>query len=371
MSPVTQYVFDGTKWQNEVHTSRSRPGKATTEGVGARDHLVLGEYKPGPTTAGLIKGYPLTQVNTPMTYSQVGTATKPYVIENKQFNDRVTVKGKYLAFKNCWFRGSPTDNIELVKAYDSTVGQTLYVDCLFQAQAPQWATAGFKGGYQVTLSRCEFRGVIDGVAYVNPHNNYTEDQGFKIYGCWFHDLALFSPDPGAWGGIYDNAGHVDLVQLRGGSNFHFKGNNFDGHLDPAVAQASTPSVDHAELDSNGRPTGKTIHVRGNPHYPKSTPQSPPSSTQLATMSVFMLSPKLGPLKDVTIEKNWIDGGIYSFNFANYTTDGTNIVIRDNVWGRSMYAGPTCTILAKQELKLTLTGNTFASDGSSANIRKRG
>ena len=369
MSPVTQYIFDGTKWQNEVRTGRRTVGPRAT--ATSRSSLVLGAYKPGRGTAGLLEGVALTQVNTTMTYSQVGTVSAPFVVSNKQFNDRVTVKGKYIRFENCWFRGSPTTNGECVKAYDSTVGQTTYQDCLFEAQKPQWGTVGFKGGYQVTLSRCEFTGVIDGIAYINPHNNYAEDQGFKVYGCWFHDLALFSPDPGAWGGIYDNSGHVDLIQLRGGANMHFKGNNLDGHLNPSIAQASVVSEDRAEIGADGQPTGKIIHVRGNPHYPRASPQLPPTRVQLATMSCFMFSPKLGPMKDVIIENNWIDGGTYSLVLANYTTDVTNLVVRNNVWGRDMYAGRTATILAKLETPITLTGNTFADDGSSANLRKRG
>ena len=373
MSPVTQFVFDGQKWQNEVRTERVSAATRSTTRTSTVDRstLVLGSYKPDATTAGLLPGVSLVDVNSAMTYTAGGTATSWMVVENKKFNDRVTIKAKYITFKNCWFRGSPTQNVEVVKAYDPTVGALKFVDCLIKAQAPQWATAGFKGGYQVTLERCEITGVIDGVAYVNPHNNYTEDQGFKMYGCWLHDLALFSPDPGAWGGIYDNAGHVDLIQLRGGANMHFKGNNFDGFVDPALGAASVHSVDRPEIGTNGQPTGKIIHERGNPHYPIASPQLPPTKKQLATMSVFMFSPKLGPLKNVMIEQNWINGGNYSMNFAGYTTEVSNIVIRNNTWGRDMYGGRIATILAKLETPLTISGNKFADDGADANMRKRG
>jgi hypothetical protein len=353
MSPVTQYIFDGTKWQNEVRTERSTVSRTGT----TRSGLVPGAYKPGPGTAGLLEGVALTPIDTTMTYSQFGTASAPIVVANKQFNNRVSVNGKYIQFKNCWFRGSPTDNKDLVTSTNANIANVLFEDCLFRAQKPQWATAAVRGGHHTTFSRCEFRGCIDGIAHTNSQG-YTGDQSLNVYGCWFHDMAYFSPDPGAAGGVYDNASHVDLLQIRGGQNFHFKGNNFDAMLDPAIGQANMPSQDRPEMDANGQPTGKTLHITGNKYYPN-----------MAATSVLMASPKLGELKNVVLENNWINGGSYSLNFGPNTT-GT-VTIRNNKWGRDMRGGRTATTIAQYEMPLNPTGNTFLDDGSPANMVKRG
>jgi hypothetical protein len=330
VSPVTQYIYDGNKWQNEVRTERK---SESTAAVSPRSSLVLGSYKPGAGTAGLLAGVPLEQVNTTMTY------------------------GKYIQFKNCWFRGSPTENKDLVTSTNANISNILFEDCLFRAQKPQWATAAVRGGHHTTFSRCEFRGCVDGISQANSQG-YTGDQAIKVYGCWFHNMAYFSPDPGAAGGVYDNASHVDLIQIRGGMNFHFKGNNFDAMLDPAIGQASTPSQDKPELDANGQPTGKTLHISGNKYYP-----------HLAATSVLMCSPMLGELKNVVMENNWINGGSYSINMGGFVS-GT-VTIKNNKWGRDMRLGRTATIIAQRGMPLTISGNTFSDDGTAANMCKWG
>jgi len=357
MSGVSQFVFDGKTWLDE------RPSvQAVGSGVSvasSRSNLVIGSYKPGFGTAGLLtSASQLTQVSGPQTFNQVGTASSPYVVQNKQFNDRVSVNGKHIVFRNCYFRGSATENRDCITSTNAGCLGIRFEDCLIKPQHPQWAVAAVRGGHHTTFLRCEVRGAIDGIAHTNS-GGHSGDQAMRIYGCWFHDMAYFSPDPGAAGGKYDNASHVDLVQLRGGGGFHFKGNNFDGFLDPNIGQADVPSVDRPEYDSDGNPTGRTLHITGNKYWPN-----------LATTSVVMLSPALNQITGFKFEHNWVNGGSYSINFGDHT-NGSNIAITNNRWGRGMRCGPTATVIAKSNLPITLDGNTFWDNNADADIRKAG
>jgi hypothetical protein len=356
MSRVSQYIFTGSGWQDE--NGPSVTVAASTRSAVSRDGLVLGQYKPNTETAGLVAGVTLAPVNTKMTYGQYGTASARIVVENKQFNDRVSVNGKYLTFKNCWFRGSASENIDCVTSTNANCEGIVFQDCLFYPQHPQWAVAAVRGGHHTTFSRCEVRGTIDGIAHTNSAG-YSGPQALYVYGCWFHDMAYFSPDPGAAGGKYDNASHVDLIQLRGGGDFHFKGNNFDGRLDPNIGQSNTPSVDKPEYDSAGNPTGKILHITGNKYYP-----------DMATTSVLMCSPPLAQINGLLMEHNWINGGAFSINMGSHT-NATAITVRDNYWGRDMRLGTTATTIAQLPLPMSITSNTFGDDGSPANMRARG
>ncbi len=180
-----------------------------------------------------------------------------------------------------------------------------------------------------------------------------------VHGCYFHDLAYFSPEPTR--APSDNASHSDCIQIRGGSNVYIRYNTFAARLDPTIGAASKPSVDGK--DSSGNP----IHISGNKYYP-----------DMNATSALMVSPYLAPFHEIYVERNWIDGGSVSINFADVGgTVGadTGLYVRDNKWGRSMRSGETVTVIAKDALansgELHISGNTFEDTGAPANFRMRG
>lgn len=434
--PLSQLSWDGVKWQGygvpDVEVDLSLP---------TRDSLEYGTYKPEDnTTAGLLPGVVLT--NGPastVTYSQVGTTESPYVVENIRFRDQVFISNAaYITFKNCWFQGAPNPtgtNMECVRAVNANNRNIVFQDCLFKAQNPNYATSGIKGGHHTTFLRCEFTEVVDGIAFVNNGGHTANtDQSMYVIGCWFHDLAYISPDLDAAGGIQDNAGHVDCIQLRGGYNHYIMGNNFDGFISPTVGQGYTQTDDEYEWSTRGDNTTSPVtyagnnrwgvsgvqlvrHNTGNKYYyyhdltspdpiteyamfikhaPAGQPQTQaawsaahpnrtlayPYPQWAANTSIIMLSPWLGDIS-LLMEHNWINGGAYSVNCGDGTAvsaggsmdlNGTvtpGITIRNNHWGREMRSGVTATVLAKAALPLTITGNTFWDNGAAANMRKNG
>jgi hypothetical protein len=75
------------------------------------------------------------------------------------------------------------------------------------------------------------------------------------------------------------------------------------------------------------------------------------------VSTILIGPDLGPISDVLIEGNWLDGG----NFTLYL-DGSSIVVRKNRFGRSYVYG-----LASVKGNITQDGNVFDDTGESVTL----
>jgi len=337
-----------------------------TGGTVSRDQLVLGQYKPSAATTGVIPGTTLTDVTTATAYTQSGTADSPIIIENKRFLNKVNINGcSYLTFRNCEFHSvansTTTAAITSTNFYNSNLR---FEDCLITQQSPlSEGAVGVQGGHNSTFLRCEFKDVGDGIALVHSQgtwaNAHDGPMNLTVLGCYFHDLAYFSPEPTR--APDDNASHCDCIQIRGGSNIVVRYSTFVAHLDPNIGAASQPSADG--FDSSGNP----IHISGNKYYP-----------DMNATSMMMVSPYLAPFHDIYVEYNWIDGGSYSINLAGVgATPGqdTNFNIRNNKWGRSMRAGQTATVIGLDSFaasgELHISGNTYEDNGAPADFRARG
>lgn len=403
------------------------PGTASAAGLSlttpylvsatSRNQLVLGVDDPAtPGNSGLIesseargpkRAVSLQQVDTNMTYSSVGTAAAPIVVANKQFNRKITITGKFYRFFNCWFRGEPVQASELITSYNANCEGIQFWDCLFEPQNPMWKTSANFGSHHTEYLRCEFRHLIDGIAHHNAGGN-TGDQKVSIRQCWFHDCWYASPDPGASGGLPDNASHADAcIQWRGGGGLYFGGNRASGTMSKELTTVGHQMPDNTGYDNAGSRVGSDAnrmsvdafisgqwrHVRGNKSFDwKRTAKNSngtgntiilpktllyPELQMLQTLSLFMFSPALGPLGAMTFEKNWLDGGWTGFNFnPTYASTQGQIKIINNRWGHpsrppAFRLSPDATIIANPALPLTITGNTRLDTGAAFNQRKNG
>jgi hypothetical protein len=76
--------------------------------------------------------------------------------------------------------------------------------------------------------------------------------------------------------------------------------------------------------------GLDITIRDNYFY------MPASDTTHENSQVFLIKPDFGPIENLLIENNWLDGGGYTVNMAGAST---NVRIRNNRFGRSSNFGP--------------------------------
>jgi hypothetical protein len=277
-----------------------------------RDSLVIGNYKPDASTTGYLPGTNFTStISNNITYS---SANNGQTITNTIFTGRVTVTGQNITFRNCWFRGNGGI---MLNCNNDTVDNLLVEDCTFRPQTPS----------------------------IVGKNTSVIDVGVSILGCYAHDLAYYSPDPGH----SDNQTHNDIIQVHyGGSNIVIRGNTLRALLDPSIGDASKPSV-----DQNGQ------HISGNAQYPS-----------LSHMAVLMLAPEAVNITNLTVDKNYMDGGAVLINCAGRTSM-TGFVVSNNKWGRNMRLGDTFTILAKAAQPITITGNVYEDNGAAYNGRKNG
>lgn len=302
----------------------------------SRDNLVIGNYKPDASNTGYLPGTSfVSTITNNITYSTSGQ-----VIQNTIFNGKVTVTGTNITFRNCWFRGSSG---EMLNCNNDTVDNLLIEDCTFRPQSPNLNLNAIFGR-NFTAKRCDISRTVDAFSIVGK-NTSVIDLGVNILGCYAHDLSYFSPCPHH----SDNQTHNDVIQIHyGGSNVVIRGNNLRAFIDPAVGDASEPSV-----DQNGQ------HISGNTYYPS-----------LSHMTVLMLSPEAVNITNLTFDKNYANGGSVLINCAGRTTM-TNVVISNNKWGRDMRLGETFTVMAKAAQPLTITGNVYEDNGGAYNGRKNG
>lgn len=283
------------KWQY------TKGGSGLLTAVVNRDSLVLGTYDPLANVVKRTWENPGVDVsNNTIGYygddsitsqSEGGNltySTASQTVANTMFYRRISCAAPDLVYINCFFWGSPTENIQSVTSTNASASNVTFIDCTFTSMAPQNNTAGYKGGaLKVTFIRCHVYGVIDGLAPSAPFAD------MRVIQSGIHDLAYFSPDPGAVGGIKDNAGHVDGIQMVGGS-IRIQGSGIRGYTDQTKYEANEPSVEFGPDDASGLPPW---HMFGNKYYPDTR-----------STSSMMWSPTNAPLTYVEVSDSYLDGG---------------------------------------------------------------
>jgi hypothetical protein len=276
-----------------------------------REALVVGTYKPDATNTGLLgdPARPLTVVNGDYTASTAGAA-----IKDLEIRGRLIVTAANVTVDNCWVRGPatwPDADSGLVLCSNPSLNLVLR-DCLLQPQTPDERIDGIRyNGY--TAIRCRILQVVDGLAMFSTSAGAVNAYA---YGCWIGPLTKFYPDA-----VHTDGTHNDGVQLQGGSTAVIRGCRIDGTIDQT--------------------TGNTGGLNTNPGGAAKSPVCRQIN------AVIQLNANTGPLAGVTIEDNWLYGGILGINGldSDFSTASnlTGLVIRRNRFGRDQYNNTYATL----------------------------
>jgi len=315
MSPVTQYVFDGHKWQNELTTARtSVAGMRTTMATTAAP-FVLGVTKPDSTNTGfdpsLIDGTLVGDQN---------IRTAGTVIRNKRIEGYVLVNAANVTLENCQIVGRNIGYVGYNGLVSCNSTGTFINRCTINPDYPRYFLNGVNGaGYRAY--RCDISETCDGLA-MKGDNCVAE-------GCFVHDLSFFDGLNTSNGNGSEHATdtrfpgwtHNDGVQIYGYSGNRVEGCNIQGYFSTSCGTYRTAMVDGC---SGGNNNGRVFPNRNYAH------------------GVFV-SPSSAVISNATIRNNWIDGGevcIQSSTQGRGFDSGNSVVIDGNRLGCDQKPGYT-------------------------------
>lgn len=264
--------------------------------------FILGETQPTKANTGP-RSRPTETITSPL------KVTAPATITGKRIEALVSIEAP-TTFVDCEIVGPvahmPTVVRPLVQATNLNAS-VAFEHCLIAPHVPDPAVSGVMGHRIRSVRSAWLRGV-DGIGY-NPKGDGSY---LTVHGSLIGDLAYFEPDRYQ----SDGKSHSDCIQVHGDAiNIDIVGTTLAGFTDPAVGQGA----------------------------------SSPTST-----SCVMFSPKGSVMRDVLIDRNWIDGGSASVNFGAWET-ATNTAVTNNRFGTGQRDG--WRIIKKPALAVTITGNT--------------
>lgn len=315
--------------------------------------FVLGETKPTAANTGLnvegISASSLTTVSGNVTHSM-----NDVVFERQRFTGRVSITGKRITYRNCWFNGPHTARQALAQCSNTNCEAIVFESCLFLPSSFGESAADALGncvfGHDFRLSRCDVSGGIDLLGLYSGATTVPA-RNVEVLGSFLHDMTYFSPDAGH----ADNQTHNDAIQVHmGAQRMRVFGNTIIATVDPARGQASDPPV----TGSGGE------HLSGNKYYPG-----------LPAMSGFMFSPvnETAGIDDIEIDRNWLAAGQVHVNWPR--TDGVNVRITNNRWGAPTHirtaAGDSFYVLMRTAQTATISGNVMEATGAPYDRRMNG
>lgn len=306
-----------------------------------RQSLTIGTYKPDASTCGLLNdpARPLTVFSGDYTASTAGAS-----IKDLQINGRLIINADNVTVDNCWVRGPQTawsgSDTGCVLVTSPTRNAVLR-DCLIDPAVPAPRLDGIRYcGY--TAIRCRIRNTTDGFGVFNTSGGAMN---VSILGSWVENMAKFYPDEG----VHTNGTHNDAIQLQGGSTATITGNRLESVL-------STTAGNTSGLDVTSSGTAK----------------SPPCTVG---NSVIQLNSNTGPLTDVTIDSNYMYGGIMGINGLNTSfntpSNLTGLVVTNNRFDHNQYQALSIDgrIGIQAPASVTLNNNTYEDTGAPVEVKR--
>lgn len=296
----------------------------------ARDALVWGVDQPTADNTGVLP----TSVYDPSRTVQAGnftvaTGNVSYVDYDFQGKVSVTSSGRKY-FRNCKFFGEsgPSTEQGLLHVTNSAATNVIAEDCDFIPTTP---TAYFTGilGHHFTARRCKIRHCVDGIGVYNTAAP-TAALGVLVEMCYIADHSWFATAPSQTDGS-----HTDGCQIQGGAGMILRGNHFGGTHDVTVGDSPWSRIPEAGH---------------------------------RCVSALMVTPNVGAITAMVIEKNWFYGGEIVCNLTKATNAGNNLgSLIDNRFGRDQYY-LTNTINIKSGSLYVATGNVYDDDSSPVRVR---
>lgn len=296
----------------------------------SREAMVWGVDQPDSDNTGVLS----TDIYDPSRTVVSGNLTVPagdvtYV--DYDFEGRVSVTSagrKY--FRNCKFFGAsgPATEQGLLHVTNASVSNVIVEDCDFIPSTP---TAYFSGilGHHFTARRCKIRHCVDGIGVYNTAAP-TAVLGVLVEMCYIVDHSWFATAPGQTDGS-----HTDGCQIQGGAGMILRGNYFGGTHDPTVGDS---------------------------------PWSRLSDPSYRSVSALMVTPNVGAVTAMNVERNWFGGGEICCNLTKSTNAGNNLgSLLDNRFDRNQYYA-THTIDIRTGAYYTASGNVYDDDGTPVRVR---
>ncbi len=222
------------------------------------------------------------------------------VIEGLDIRGFINIRASNVTIRNCVIRGpvvAPTSGTHcMVQQFDRTNTNLLVEDCEMVAQSPNQWTVGIQG-CNYTLRRCDISYVVDG-ADASGLGNVLVDS------CYIHDGSYFTPSSTN----SDNQTHNDGAQISNGNNIVYSNNTLTGYNN----------------------------------------------------SSFQVGQDQGPITNLKIMNNWVDGGAATINLANKSYPKVSVVVTGNKFGRSLPNG--YQILAYGTDTSHISGNVWEDNG---------
>lgn len=339
MSPVTQYVYDGKTWRNEVTVSRTSVA-AVSAGT-----LKVGFDKPNATNTGVPFGTVLKRHDGNITVTTPGT-----VLQDLDIYGKVMVNTTDVVIRRCRVRGlssyAPAGDSSqaLITTTHSAVRRLLVEDCYLKPNVAHNTMNGMLG-HDFTVRRTHFENCSDAIGTFNTHNP-SGAVNVVIEGNYLHALYYIRPSDT---GTRREGTHNDCIQISGGSNYRIVGNRLDNFYNPTLGSAP--------LD--GSPTGQ-YQVTGNQYFPSMT-----------ATGALIITPNVGPVGNVLVDRNWLDGGSPSLNVSEKGRGAVRgFVVSNNRFGRNQ-RNPVVQgyIDAPTYDSMTRSGNVFDGLPGTPNIKR--
>lgn len=351
--PAKRRSWDGTKWR----------GHGGVDDIEVLDPFVIGTTKPNASNTGLYAPTTSTVTAADTTYSTAGQT-----ITNTLFTGNINVTAANVTFENCEFRGkSTTTSNHIVRVNSSTQSGATFTRCKF-VHAFHPSTDGADGahggimGHNVTLTRCDISGGADGIGMATASTGTTL-QNVTVEGCYIHDLWFFSPNRD-----HSDGNHCDGIQGHKALNdVSIIGNTIEGLLDD--------TLDNSQAGITPVTDGSGNLISGNLWYTEFPDWQGYAYPPWATSAILLgRTGAGGGLTNVTIDRNWLNGGGYAaINLNNGYTDSNcaNVVITNNRVGATLRDGYLLICSSSLSADLTFTGNVLEATGAAANSRRNG
>lgn len=281
-APITA-AFDNLKSSSTALSENNRTG------------LVAGTYKPSASTTGVMANTKLKPYNT--SGQDLVITTDGTVLDSLEIWGDIKIRAKNVTIKNSRLHGGaqiPSSNTGIVDANHANVSNLVVQDSTLVPQRPSYYRDGIVG-HDYKAVRNHISQTNDGLGIFNrPGGPATAN--VTAEGNYIHTLTFWSNDP-----AHSDGTHNDGIQVQGGENIKIVGNTIEAFIRTGSGSATSPRQPFAGVG-------------------------------------IMLQQNVAKLKNVVVEKNYVDGGQTSINIDHTAKKHSdiNVTVRENYLGRNQF-----------------------------------
>lgn len=272
-----------------------KPPVIDTTPDSGRSSLVAGTYKPSAATTGVPAGTKLSSYNTSgkdLVITKNGTT-----LDGLEIWGDIKIRAKNVTIKNSRMHGGsgiPSSNTGIIDANHSKVSNLVVQDSTLDPQRPSYHRDGIVG-HDYKSTRNLIAHTNDGLGIFNRPGGPTA-ANVTAEGNYIHTLTFWRNDP-----AHSDGTHNDGIQVQGGENIKIVGNRIEAFVQTGSGSTKSPRHPYAGVG-------------------------------------IMLQQNVAKLKNVVVEKNYVDGGQTSINIDHTAKKQSSITVtmRGNYLGRNQF-----------------------------------